>query len=87
METLGASVDLNPPTDECCCCCCCCWATPRLSVWAKSAAAVELLLPTGKKTDDVLVNVVNADVKPTDELVLPYRDGLIDWPADPLAPL
>jgi hypothetical protein len=38
--------------------------------------------------DDVLVNVVKpVDVKPTDELVLPYRDGLIDWPADPLAPL
>jgi hypothetical protein len=62
-------------------------------VWAKSAAAVEtavVLLPllAGKNMDDVLVNVVKpVDVKPTDELVLPYRDGLIDWPADPLAPL
>jgi hypothetical protein len=36
--------------------------------------------------DDVLVNVVMAAAT-AEELVLPYRDGLIDWPADPLAPL
>ena len=84
-ELVGAiSVDLNPLADELCCC----WETPKLNVWAKSAAAVDMvveLLPNGKNMDDVLVNVVIADVKPTDEVALLYRDGLIDWPA--LAPL
>ena len=93
IETLlGANVDLNPLLmDEelwCCCCCCCCWAaTPKLNVWAKSAAAVETDVELlGKNMDDVLVNVVMAAAT-AEELVLPYKDGLIDCPVDPLAPL